>query len=317
MVMSGANSGIQATSTANANVTLGLYDEQMQANTFRTINFAANGTSDNTSNTTINIGRSSFPGITLINLFGNLSQTGNLTVAGSLARGTSSVSNSAWTTNGIALRIPTATYTDNSTASGTQASSYVSAFNAPTLAFSNAVTVTNAATMFVAAPTAGTNATLTNSWAMIANGNVQVNGAAGVVTPNKPGFRVVGTVGTNWGPNVTITGTQGATVDYNQGNYYDNTTGTFTAPVAGLYQINISARNASNTTSISQIVAVKNLAGTSSVQTMVEFGANSTMNHAGAGTVSKLAVGDTLNLRVLVGTVQFDSNDSWSVAFLG
>ena len=148
-------------------------------------------------------------------------------------------------------------------------------------------------------------------------GNLTVNGTAGVSTPNLPAFRVVGTVNTSWGPDITITSTQGAAIDYNQGSYYNNTTGTFTAPVAGLYQVNMSCRNAGNTTSYSQMVVAKNVATTNVVQCMVEFAANSTMNHAGVSTVSKLAVGDTLNLRVLTGTIQFDANDTWSVAYLG
>jgi hypothetical protein len=31
----------------------------------------------------------------------------------------------------------------------------------------------------------------------------------------------------------------------------------------------------------------------------------------------KLAVGDTLRLQVIAGNVNFDSNDSWAVSFIG
>ena len=103
--------------------------------------------------------------------------SGNVYVGGSLVR-TGAVTSTAWTSNGIGLRLPTAVYTDNSTAAGTQASSYVHAMDAPTLSFSNAVTVTNAATLYVAAPAAGTNATITSSYAMIANGASQMLGTA-------------------------------------------------------------------------------------------------------------------------------------------
>jgi hypothetical protein len=50
---------------------------------------------------------------------------------------------------------------------------------------------------------------------------------------------------------------------------------------------------------------------------MVEWAANTTMNHTGASTVIKLAVGDTLTFRVTVGSISFDANDNWSVAFIG
>ena len=44
---------------------------------------------------------------------------------------------------------------------------------------------------------------------------------------------------------------------------------------------------------------------------MVEFGTNTSMNHAGGSTVAKLAVGDTLGLRVAAGTITFDGYRSW------
>jgi hypothetical protein len=50
---------------------------------------------------------------------------------------------------------------------------------------------------------------------------------------------------------------------------------------------------------------------------MVEFGVNTTMNHAGASTILKLAIGDTLKAGVAVGTCSFDQNDNFSVAYIG
>ena len=50
---------------------------------------------------------------------------------------------------------------------------------------------------------------------------------------------------------------------------------------------------------------------------MLEFAVSSSMNHAGISAIVKLAVNDTLALKVLAGQINFDSNDNWSVAYLG
>ncbi len=50
---------------------------------------------------------------------------------------------------------------------------------------------------------------------------------------------------------------------------------------------------------------------------MIEWAANTTMNHAGGSTISKLEVGDTLKAVVAVGTLSFDGNDNFSVAYIG
>jgi hypothetical protein len=143
----------------------------------------------------------------------------------------------------------------------------------------------------------------------------------GVVQPTKPGFRVYGngvtsglTITTNG--NGILTGNNWA-VDYNQGSYLNSTTGAFTAPVAGLYQVNLTARCANNAAPTAQVIVVKNYGSANITQAMWEVAANTTVNHFGVSTVSKLAVGDTLAVRVTVGAINFDENDNWSVAFLG
>jgi hypothetical protein len=155
-----------------------------------------------------------------------------------------------------------------------------------------------------------------NSFTVLANVN-----SYGVVQPTKPAFRVYGN-GVTSGLSITQNGTgilngNNWAVDYNQGNTINSTNGYFTALVAGLYQVNLVARCANNTAPASQAVVIKNY-GTGNVnQVMWEIPANASVNHFGVSTTSKLAVGDTLVLKVTQGNVTFDINDSWSVAFLG
>jgi hypothetical protein len=144
-----------------------------------------------------------------------------------------------------------------------------------------------------------------------------INISSGSITMlNRPAFRVYGLGGAT-SATTTLSGSM-TIVDYNQGGW-DNTTGTFTAPVAGLYQVNLVCRTNSNASTSGQIIVYKNHTGpgTGTTQVMIEWAANTTMNHAGGSTISKLAVGDTLKTIVAVGTLTFDVNDNFSVAYIG
>jgi hypothetical protein len=144
-----------------------------------------------------------------------------------------------------------------------------------------------------------------------------INISSGSITmPNRPAFRVYGAGGAT-SAITTLSGSM-TTIDYNQGGW-DNTTGTFTAPIAGLYQVNLVCRANSNSGSAAQIVVFKNNTGGASgtAQVMIEWASNTSMNHTGGSTISKLAVGDTLKAVVSVGTITFDANDNFSVAYIG
>jgi hypothetical protein len=82
------------------------------------------------------------------------------------------VTNSAWGTTGINFNTAAATYTDNSSATGTIASNMVNAIGIPTIAASNtSVVYTNAATLYIAgSPIAGTNVSITNPYALYVAG---------------------------------------------------------------------------------------------------------------------------------------------------
>lgn len=181
------------------------------------------------------------------------------------------ISAASWTTNGIALRVDAATYT-NTTSSGTVADTGVITIGTPTLAASSSTTYSIASTLRISnSPTAGTNVTITEGHALhVDNGNVRFDGgiAAGGFGIGSTGPKYNFGIGhslpaINWGVN-------GVALRLNAGTVTDTTTADgATVAAASIHSIlrpTLAATNAATnityTTSATLYIVNAPLAGT-------------------------------------------------------
>lgn len=152
---------------------------------------------------------------------------------------------------------------------------------------------------------------------MIATGNITVQGM-GVVMSSRPAFRIYGTGSTNWTTANTNFKGSSIVVDYNQGSHFNSTTGVFTAPIAGLYSVTLTARIGNNNGQNQIMVIKNNQTSAGNVVVMWECDTNTgTAVHYGVSSMMRLVAGDFLTANITVGSVQFDANDSWTVTYLG
>ena len=164
--------------------------------------------------------------------------------------------------------------------------------------------------------TVGGNLTVTGT--TTTNGNLAISGNNFRMAA-RSAFRVYGSGSTNWSTSSPTGGQMTSsqfTVDYNQGSNLAPATGIYTAPVAGLYSVHLNARIGPNT-AMSQICVIKNPSGSDTILLMWESAASGTANHFGVSTIVNLAANDTLVLKITAGSLQFDANDSWAVAYIG
>lgn len=264
--------------------------------------YLANGNSNvaiNDSNGAVTIGVTGTSNVvtisnTALNLTGNITLSGIVTSNGNVRATAFAVGNGA--VSNVALGyFPTA---------GTPAEMAVRDYStvASTMYFDNSVGSANVQGSF---QFRGSNAF--TQWAKIDQ--------YGINLPTRPAFRVYGNTSTNFTTGTTLTN---QVIDYNQGNYYVNSTGIFTAPVAGLYSVWLNAR-AGSTASLSQIGVFKNndTSGSNVVCFWEITTSATTTTHFGVSSVTKLAAGDTLRAKVVAGGVNFDNNDNWGAAYIG
>jgi hypothetical protein len=159
---SGAFTSVAANSTVTFQTTTNSQSYTTTSTATITISSGSLGTLDNMTIGGTTPAAGTFTGITI---------NGATSVPG-ITTSTTGVSSTAWTTNGINLRLQAKTFTDTSSL-GTIASSYINAMSTPTFTSSSSVTITDAANLYVAAPAASGSTTITNASAILTNGIIK------------------------------------------------------------------------------------------------------------------------------------------------
>jgi len=155
------------------------------------------------------------------------------------------------------------------------------------------------------------------NYATVSNLNLKANITDLTYNTARPAFRIYGSNvnnSHNYSSNLNLKGIS-IIVDYDQSNCFNQTTGYFTAPITGLYQVSI---NVSAFSGLSQVAVLRNNSYTpGNIFGFWEAVTIGQITHYGETTMAKLYQGDQLSANILTGNITFDEADNWSVTFIG
>lgn len=140
---------------------------------------------------------------------------------------------------------------------------------------------------------------------------------ANVVTNSRPSFRVNGTstVGRVISSGTAITGTM-TVIEHDRGFAFNSTSGVFTAPLGGVYQVFINGYTTSTTATSVMLTRNGGTTGTD-IAAFWSSNSNTSGTYYGVNNLIGLAAGDKIAATVTSGFIVFDDRSSWGVTFIG